>query len=503
MTTNANSADVPAFIGFVDSTYHALRLINAARQGLIPRITRRLNDSERRTMIKSGAVFVFSVEESGIKRWTDGLLWSPSRIVGNFLVYREINERSSSRVGNKRAYHSPEAPSRGIGGQSDLGAGHKTSTSTTDQGTFKPNGLIKKTITVTVEGSDLHLISYYTSEDIRLGRLRKPDSRADIATLPMPPHIFRLTNFRTPPKVEIGPDGKARLVSDGDNNESVECKVEEQTYNVGHSPPWSPSQSSPVENSYPPSNSLYHPSSEYPSRHGATDRWGTNIDSLRLPGPVTMGWALPNPIQDPRRESSASSDSSSWSPLNSSSNRQWDSNGYESNNSSSAGGLFLDRPRMRSGSAFPGIVSPRGGGDDHGRSYSTYASGGTNLGRSHNHYSSSSHAATPRMSSSWMSNSSRDSTRTPIPHSASSSSFDSSPPPPPPPSHFSPHGYHPHAASHNYGSSWSPADSVSTLDLPLPSQSPFSPSLHSYDQYGSGSGTLPSPEEYTTKVEEL
>lgn len=70
MTSNANSADVPAFIGFVDSTYHALRLINAARQGLIPRITRRLNDSERRTMIKSGAVFVFSVEESGIKRWT-------------------------------------------------------------------------------------------------------------------------------------------------------------------------------------------------------------------------------------------------------------------------------------------------------------------------------------------------------------------------------------------------------------------------------------------------
>lgn len=101
MTSNP---DVPPFIGYVETTVHALRLIHAARQGVIPRITRRLNDTERRTMIKSGAVFVFSVEESGIKRWTggvsdstsflssiqlftvDGLLWSPSRIVGNFLV---------------------------------------------------------------------------------------------------------------------------------------------------------------------------------------------------------------------------------------------------------------------------------------------------------------------------------------------------------------------------------------------------------------------------------
>lgn len=67
MTSNP---DVPPFIGYVETTVHALRLIHAARQGVIPRITRRLNDSERRTMIKSGAVFVFSVEESGIKRWT-------------------------------------------------------------------------------------------------------------------------------------------------------------------------------------------------------------------------------------------------------------------------------------------------------------------------------------------------------------------------------------------------------------------------------------------------
>lgn len=83
------------FFGIVENTIHALRLVQAARQGIIPRIIRRLNDSERREMITSGAVFVFSVEESGIKRWTDSMCWSPSRIVGNFLV----------RVYSPAAYH--------------------------------------------------------------------------------------------------------------------------------------------------------------------------------------------------------------------------------------------------------------------------------------------------------------------------------------------------------------------------------------------------------------
>ena len=46
---------------YVETTTDALRLIMAARQGIILRITRRLNDSERRSMI-SGAVFVFCIE---------------------------------------------------------------------------------------------------------------------------------------------------------------------------------------------------------------------------------------------------------------------------------------------------------------------------------------------------------------------------------------------------------------------------------------------------------
>jgi len=82
---STGSPDIP-FHGFVETTADALRLIQAARQGVIPRITRRLNEEERATIVRSGAVFVFSVEESGIRRWTEGLSWSASRIAGNFLV---------------------------------------------------------------------------------------------------------------------------------------------------------------------------------------------------------------------------------------------------------------------------------------------------------------------------------------------------------------------------------------------------------------------------------
>jgi hypothetical protein len=58
----------------------------------MPKVTRRLRDNERH-LIRSGHVFVFDERESGIKRWTDGLLWSPSRILYNFLVYRQIDTK--------------------------------------------------------------------------------------------------------------------------------------------------------------------------------------------------------------------------------------------------------------------------------------------------------------------------------------------------------------------------------------------------------------------------
>ena len=52
-------------------------------------------------MITSGSVFVFDEDESGIKRWTDGFFWSPSRILGNFLLYRETEKRGAGHRGSR------------------------------------------------------------------------------------------------------------------------------------------------------------------------------------------------------------------------------------------------------------------------------------------------------------------------------------------------------------------------------------------------------------------
>ncbi|TFK98199.1 Gti1/Pac2 family-domain-containing protein [Pterulicium gracile] len=189
----------PAFHGYVETTGNALRIVYAAIEDVVPRTSRRLNDTERRTMIKSGAVFVFSVAESGIKRWTDGMLWSPSRIQGNFLVYRELSEKGYTR--NSPLWYC-DVLTHGQQAGSSL---------PNDIGTIKNNGLMKKTITITHNGTDFHLISYYKKEDISCGRLQKPTTSHQIMALHLPARMFQLEKLRSPPKIEIGPDGIERI----------------------------------------------------------------------------------------------------------------------------------------------------------------------------------------------------------------------------------------------------------------------------------------------------
>jgi hypothetical protein len=61
-----SNPDIPPITGYVETTVNALRLIHAA-QGVMPCITQHFNESDRWSMIESGALFVFSAEESGIK----------------------------------------------------------------------------------------------------------------------------------------------------------------------------------------------------------------------------------------------------------------------------------------------------------------------------------------------------------------------------------------------------------------------------------------------------
>lgn len=85
--------NIESFNGSIETESDCIILIDLARKGIIPRIQRRLTTRERRE-IRHGSVFVYCEEESKIRRWTDDMSWTPSRVQGVFLVYRQLLNNS-------------------------------------------------------------------------------------------------------------------------------------------------------------------------------------------------------------------------------------------------------------------------------------------------------------------------------------------------------------------------------------------------------------------------
>lgn len=254
----------PAFRGFVESTLDALLVFEGCKRGYLPKISRRLQDYEKKALVVSGAIFVFDEEETGIKRWTDGLSWSPSRTLGNFLVYRELDKKGGTSNSNKEEEDEPSdrsaTPSnsnssgRLMGGltsksdplddANDLAPVPSSSSvrlpnvaprqrslsevagvlqldrareralvgSLTSSYRFRSDGLVKKTISL----SGLHLVAYYRLDDVTSGRLRTPSSHAELMSLEVSPGFLTPSLFRLPPVVEVGLDGQIRYKGESD-----------------------------------------------------------------------------------------------------------------------------------------------------------------------------------------------------------------------------------------------------------------------------------------------
>ncbi|GAA6007959.1 hypothetical protein JCM10207_006980 [Rhodosporidiobolus poonsookiae] len=259
----------PAFRGFVESTYDALLIFEGTKRGILPKIARRLQEFEKRAAVVSGAIFVFDEEETGIKRWTDGLTWSPSRTLGNFLIYRELDKKANppkSSAGRGKGTSADEdeedgdaggpPPSRSGRNASNRLMGGLTSKadpveeggpagdarpgslssrsrslseaaaslqldrareralvgSLTSSYRFRSDGLVKKTISL----SGLHLIGYYRLDDVTSGRLRTPSTQAELACLQISSQFLTPSLFRIAPVVDVGPDGQLRFLSEAD-----------------------------------------------------------------------------------------------------------------------------------------------------------------------------------------------------------------------------------------------------------------------------------------------
>jgi hypothetical protein len=82
----------PTYTGYVATTNDARILFEACLSGRLYHVRRRPHERERNSLICSGYVFIYEENISGSSDGTDGVTWSPSRLLGNFLVYRELDK---------------------------------------------------------------------------------------------------------------------------------------------------------------------------------------------------------------------------------------------------------------------------------------------------------------------------------------------------------------------------------------------------------------------------
>ncbi|KND91622.1 Global transcription regulator sge1 [Tolypocladium ophioglossoides CBS 100239] len=226
--SNQSNPLMPTWNGYVASTLDALVLIQGAFEGVLTHVPRRPHDRERQDLIKSGSIFIYEEHASGIKRWTDGVSWSPSRILGNFLIYRELDKPFAPGEKKRALKKKRSSPAGGISkhdSASRTGSNVTNYTSTgldigkdtersligslTDSYEFKASGLVKKTISITHRGVPHHLVSYYSVDDVMSGRLITPSKDPQLRGVV--PHMDLMTaqNFRSPiDELEYGVDGE-------------------------------------------------------------------------------------------------------------------------------------------------------------------------------------------------------------------------------------------------------------------------------------------------------
>ncbi|KAJ2585824.1 Global transcription regulator sge1, partial [Coemansia sp. RSA 1722] len=217
----------------IHNTRDALTVFEACRQGLLPRVVRRLNDDEKQ-QIDDGTVVVFDEKEAKMKRWTDGRLWTPSRILGNFLVYRELEKKiqpNQEGAAEVAKWQSQQKPSSSVAYGSNKGVFYP-----------KEHGLMKRTISLAVPDNEefysqasahnggqrtsrmprvhqQHLVCYFHAETSHA--LPMPDDIEELRLLRLPMALLRIQRFRRPVKIEVDDDG-LYIIHDSDAEEEID-----------------------------------------------------------------------------------------------------------------------------------------------------------------------------------------------------------------------------------------------------------------------------------------
>ncbi|KAJ7172202.1 Gti1/Pac2 family-domain-containing protein [Mycena filopes] len=151
----------------VRDAHDAHVVFEATRQGFLRPITRRLDEHERSTLIQSGAVFVWEESDHapGLKRWTDGRVWSQSRMREPYLFYDErLGDGSESPDLNFQTY-------RFVDGVSSR-ASSSSAVSHQERSTTIHHGLVKQAYSawIAVHPNSIprkwHITAYFRYDDL-------------------------------------------------------------------------------------------------------------------------------------------------------------------------------------------------------------------------------------------------------------------------------------------------------------------------------------------------
>lgn len=157
--------------GYVRTPADAILLIQACYNGFLPCVRKRLSPKEGRS-IRNGSVFIWEEHETGLRRWTDGRKWSPSRVSGRFLVYREMKRKELNESVAKPASEldiTSEGPCQRRDFRSVVGIAD-------DQLAHQPQSqFMKLSFSITSPtGQHWHLINYYHQPNEPASELQEP-----------------------------------------------------------------------------------------------------------------------------------------------------------------------------------------------------------------------------------------------------------------------------------------------------------------------------------------
>ncbi|EIW65752.1 hypothetical protein M231_04252 [Tremella mesenterica] len=210
-----SAAQQPAAICALKTPGDAIMILEAARQGLVPRVTRRLTSHER-MLIGPGTVWVWEEQETNMRRWTDGRRWGASRVgSGGFLIYTESSDSLPPiRMSSDSPPHSTSHPYLTIA-----------------------EPLLKQTYTATMTDphtsrqSNFHIVAYSSKHN--------PQGEAD-KPLPGPHELYHLASLQIPPGIWPDLDSRPDRSDRSDSGTSSEfgdrsdrCDILERSNSLG------------------------------------------------------------------------------------------------------------------------------------------------------------------------------------------------------------------------------------------------------------------------------